>query len=421
MRVLCILFPLGTPLKEMAEACLRLTPQIALGDEALFLEIGKCQRLYSEESVRARVQILLKRFKLSARISVADDIPTSLAMARFNISKKENLPISCLDAYLSPFKQTGALDRMMVLMNKLGISTMREFLKVPTKTLASRFGQEALLVAGRVRDASLILWPHFSPVELIKERVDLDSASPVNHLEPLLFSAKTLVDRAMARLRGRFERASVVEFQIEQEKYSQVKEPIRIFRMELSLPQGSAVGFLLILRERLESELRKKPLEAPVIGLTLTVIEVVPSQRPQRDFFNKREEDQEKWESLVDRLREKLGNNGAFLAKAVESYIPENTWAQTLEAPLKTDLPFPSRPSRLFKEPMPLKSDGHELVAAHTRWQIIEAKGPENISGEWWLEGVERDYFQMEASTGELLWVYRDGRSNQYFLHGIFD
>jgi hypothetical protein len=33
---------------------------------------------------------------------------------------------------------------------------------------------------------------------------------------------------------------------------------------------------------------------------------------------------------------------------------------------------------------------------------------------------VARDYFVARTGTGERLWIYRDLRSNRWFLHGFF-
>src|SRR6185312_14431277 len=100
MRVICI-YILGEAnkaenLEGLAEACLRLTPQVAIDKKFIFLEVGACKNLYSETSVQARIQILLKRFAMTARLAIADDIPTALALAQFQVASKEQLPVDAL-------------------------------------------------------------------------------------------------------------------------------------------------------------------------------------------------------------------------------------------------------------------------------------------------------------------------------------
>ena len=47
---------------------------------------------------------------------------------------------------------------------------------------------------------------------------------------------------------------------------------------------------------------------------------------------------------------------------------------------------------------------------------------PERIETGWW-DGfdVARDYFVARNPAGERLWVFRDRRSGNWYLHGFFD
>jgi hypothetical protein len=46
MRVACVLFSSPTEVEKVAEYFLRFSPQIAIKkDEALFIEVGKCQKI----------------------------------------------------------------------------------------------------------------------------------------------------------------------------------------------------------------------------------------------------------------------------------------------------------------------------------------------------------------------------------------
>src|SRR3546814_16807202 len=46
-------------------------------------------------------------------------------------------------------------------------------------------------------------------------------------------------------------------------------------------------------------------------------------------------------------------------------------------------------------------------------YQVAAGDGPERIHGEWWLRTGEmwavRDYFQVETTRGESLWLFRRG------------
>src|SRR4051812_5360754 len=74
------------PLEAFAEACLQLSPQLALRqNEAVFLEIGKCRNLISDEGVKLRLQVLARRFGLSGKIAIAQAPGWALARARYGM------------------------------------------------------------------------------------------------------------------------------------------------------------------------------------------------------------------------------------------------------------------------------------------------------------------------------------------------
>jgi protein ImuB len=421
MRIVCLLYSNPTILQAIAEASLQWTPQVAISHEAVFLEIGKCRKLYREQTLLGQLRALNKRFGLKPKVSMANDVPTALAMARFQISQRQNLPIEAVMDYFSPWEPTDVLNSMIALLKKLGILKLEDFLSLPVKTLSSRFGKEAIWTVRKIKEADQILWPPFVPEKTLIEKLEFETGELLTHLEPLLFSAKTIIDRAMIRLKGRGKKASVIKVVIEQEAYSTVKEPERSCQINLSMPQGKVSGILPIIKDRLEAELVKSPLTAPIISIAFQILEWVPAKEAERDFFTKKEEEEEAWGSLVSRLSDKLGKEKVFIASPVERYLPENGWTKTLNQPLEASLPIPSRPLRLLKSPKKITISGKNIYADRKKWEIEEMEGPERLSGEWWFESFDRDYFKVTSRSGEALWIYKTPGTKQYYLHGIFD
>ncbi len=79
---------------------------------------------------------------------------------------------------------------------------------------------------------------------------------------------------------------------------------------------------------------------------------------------------------------------------------------------------LPDHPSRRF-------------VWRGSRYRVVAGDGPERIHGEWWRNTQEmsavRDYFRVEAASGERFWLFRrgDGVDEQtgnlnWFMHGVF-
>lgn len=45
--------------------------------------------------------------------------------------------------------------------------------------------------------------------------------------------------------------------------------------------------------------------------------------------------------------------------------------------------------------------------------------GSERIEGGWWvMEAWSRDYYEALSTSGERLWIFREGK--QWFLHGLY-
>jgi protein ImuB len=64
-------------------------------------------------------------------------------------------------------------------------------------------------------------------------------------------------------------------------------------------------------------------------------------------------------------------------------------------------------------------------------YAVVAGDGPERIHGEWWRRPGEmwavRDYFRVEATSGERFWLFRRGDAItdktgdlSWYMHGVF-
>lgn len=443
MRVLCIYFLTGlddkkqNAIEKMAEACLRFSPLIAIGHRAIFLEIGACRKLYSEESVSLRVQVLMQRFQCRVQVAIADDIPTALAFAKYGVSDKYDLPVEALKIYASPFRTHKSLDHVVSLLQRLGIYTLKDILIIPRQSIVTRLGKETLLALQAMDNAKLMPWPSWQPEEKIVETANISEEFQILDLQPLLFLFKNMLDRTLLRLRGRGQLLTSLEIGIEQEHFSTVREPKRVWKIDFAFPQGSAHGVFPILQDRLFPSLQKYPLEASVREISIRVVKSVAGSSKQRDLFSKREEELESFYSIVSRLIERLGRERTFVASPVESYYPERSWKKTWTedsgsyASINVVMPdglsysqqVNERPLRVLKEAIELQKRDNFYLLGNRSWSVKESFGPERLSGEWWLNtsDVDRDYYRVLTESGEELWVYLHKTTGQFFLQGFFD
>ena len=61
------------------------------------------------------------------------------------------------------------------------------------------------------------------------------------------------------------------------------------------------------------------------------------------------------------------------------------------------------------------------VIADFWYGEVIRQTGPWEISGEWWSEGYNRRYFEIELFEGEQYLIFFENSSREWFLQGIFD
>lgn len=429
--IYCLLFHKG-PIAELAESCLRFTPKIALREnEAIFLHFQEAAATVppSWTTLSPRIANLCKRFLCGPpKVGIATSPGVALALARFEATDHSHLPLAALADIAHPFQSADPelqlrISEMLSLLERLGLRTLHDLSVIPPRSLASRFGKDGATLIRRLLRPDDAVWPRFHPPERWIERADLQDTETQTSCvssEALLFLIRGMLDRLCTRLRGRGLRAAAILIRLKLEDRS-----ARELELELSVPQGSAAAILLILRDRLDGELLRRPLRAQVTFLQLEITEIAPGRGAQRDFLDKREEEAEAWDALLARMRQKLGKNAVFAARLADRHLPEASWrpvdavsafvGNTDNASIESlkELELVRRPSRLLKQPKRLAGP------PETIWQIIDRVGPERISGEWWHEPFDRDYYRLTTASGDLLWVFKS--QGDFFLHGYFD
>ncbi len=445
MKVACLWFTHSLPsIKKLAENCLRLSPQICFrGEEALFIEYGKCRRLYSEEGFFARLQVILRRLDLHPTIAMGHDIPDSLALAKFQRRTMDELPLLALLDLADPFGKDPvarmSIQKMISSFSDLGIQSIAGFRKIPVSDLVSRFGAIAVLCQQRARGEVSIPWPMWKPEEIISEKSEFPYFEFYGELEPILFELKKQLDQVFQRLWARGLKAQSLQVRIFCEKNSANPEAYRNFDFDFLYPQSTTKGALNVIKERLARDFEKKPIVTPIEGLSTTVTASAPSQVGQKNLFHNREEIAEQLHSLLSQLGETHGRENIFYAQLVEDRRPERSWKRTAQAPAeKSQLPtlsvdlrgkIPLRPTYL------LRPEKIEITAGYVHirrkpFKILKwSDSVERITGGWiekshvTNESIEntfdRNYYSIELVTGTTISVFQTPLQH-YYLHGYF-
>jgi hypothetical protein len=440
IRVACIWFT--TPfsnadeMTNFAEACLQFSPQIGLrGQQAIFIEIGKSNTLFSEVMFMKRVQVLLKKFNLKASGAVRSNVVDALLAAVYATDLLCAIPLEALTLVIDPFAVQQKADtapkvhKMIESLQQLGLRTLQNFFDLPAHELPSRFGSAGMLCRHHLERPNLT-WPKWTAREVIEESLDLAYDEYCSSLEPLLFKAKTLLDRLFARLRGRGLRLNRMHARFELEKFSTVKKPVHEWDFDLMMPQGSTLGVVPILQERWDRDLQRTPLETSVLRIQFTVTETTVGYEGQRNFFHEREDQTEKMNSVIAHLADSLGRERVFRVKMLEERIPELSWAKKENAqesllPREIDLndEIPMRPTRLLKKPQKIELNKTQVRFRNRFFTIESWSEAERISTHWLDHLQVRKYYTLQISEGPSLWVYQDAVSDQgdYYLHGYFE
>ncbi len=426
MRVACVLFTEASSLETFADACLRFTPQICLRDpDAIFLEIEKSKRIFSEDLLMKQVQRLLSKFGLKAKITISKSVPHSYCQAKFDMECVEALPLYALQTFADPFgtQSDSLLSNMLESLKHLGVKTVGDFLKLPPKQLSSRFGQLALLCRYRVLDEMNSPWPQWAPPLKIIEIKEFQYEEFCADIESLLQQLDTALERLFLRLWARGLSLSALKISINSEKYSTAKYAQRELIFDFLLPQKTKRPVAAMIWERMNKEFTQKPIESPIQRITLEVLQCSQDYVGQKNFFSSQEEIKEQFNAAMAQLAEEVGKENVFRAKIIESAIPEQSWVRSLDE--QKELPdlakhLPQRPTRLLKKPEKVYLTQETIHIRNRPYKILSWSNVEQISTGWIETHVARNYYRLEIEKKPHIWIFKSS-NDDYYLHGYFD
>ncbi len=439
MKVACLWFEAAAPTSKIAELFLRFSPQICLRKErAIFIEIGKCQKLYSEQSFLARAGILLRRSGHQARIQIGSDITDSLALNRFQKKTVDELPLEALLDFADPFDRDEVLrksvQKMIHSFQDLGIQSMGQFKRLPAHELISRFGIVGRHCHNRVHAKEFLAWPSWSPEEIIREKKEFPYFEFYGELDPILFELKSQLDRIFARLFARRKKVMKLQVQLKCEKTSMNPDWLRTFDFDFFVPQGSSKGTLRILKERLSRDFERRPIRSPIESIQTLVLKTVHFEFGQKNIFNSDEEKFEQLHSLHNQLVELIGKENTYQAELTQDRRPEKSWQKKFDSPHEAgrDLSkvlekIPERATYLCRQPIPIEVTAGFVHIRKRRYRILHWDNEiEKISGGWFESPVvetkdsfDRNYFNVEIEGNQRISVF-ETPARQFYLHGFY-
>jgi protein ImuB len=325
-----------------------------------------------------------------------------------------------------PLELLGVSPRLRDALQRLGITTVGGFVRLPAGGLLKRFGKTAhqlhALAAGERWDP---LRPKPPPDPAV-ERLCFDD--PERDSDRLLFAIKRAVDALLGKLAGRQHALSVLilDFTLDRADPPRQRELIRPAE-----PTLDARTLLRLVHLRLEN----RPPRAGVNEIELSV-EEVPATREQLTLFaQKPRRDLRAGNEALAQLRAEFGNHAVMRARVREGHLPEARFSWEPLDQLALPEPRPHGPHgphgqgrslvrRVNHRPFMLPPQEHRyrddgwLLGSLEQGPVVNVIGPFVISGGWWMSEVHREYHFAETRRGDCLWVYYDRRRRRWFLQG---
>ena len=293
---------------------------------------------------------------------------------------------------------------------RMGISNMRDLLRLPRQGLSKRFGKSLInridSLTGESPDPQLFVKPRL----YFNSRQDMDDAT--TNTEQIIQANEVLLKQLESFLTINDCIARLFLWTLHCRTHAQ----------EIIIRPGVICRCASDLSALFDLQLESISLSSSVNSVTLEAREF-EDYRPEHYslFLNNAPKPQNDPQVLIDRLRVRLGHQSVYGLRTVEDYRPEQAW-ETCEPGDSISGYLPQRkgyPLWILKKAVPLKYNSPNLYFNGLLQLVGQA---EHIKFGWWDKyPMNRDYQKATTKDGQLLWVYRDKNKDSWFLHGFFN
>lgn len=414
-----------------AMALLQYTPQVAPSDESMLLmDVGASLTLFhGAHALCRRIRADMRALGFTAILGCAPTARGAWLLARHGRGHARTLQMRTLQRRLDrlPALLLPPARRFAEWLDGIGCTTVAELRRLPRPGLQRRCGRELL----DVLDAAYGMVPEAHDwIELPETfRAQIEIFGRVEKADELLAGVERMILQMLGWLSARQLAVQRIVLEMVHER-GRVARPPSTLEITLAEPVWRGDHLVRLLKERLASQV----LDAPVIGLALEAVDVVPMEPPSESLFPDPKGSESDQLQLIEVLTARLGAESVLRSDPQADYRPEvaNAWkpvtgqvrASDLQAGLPANLDQFPRPTWILAKPIQL------LIREHRPFYgspLRMVSNPERIEAGWWSEAQSRDYFMAEGKDHTLYWVYRerivaeDGEPHpRWFLHGLF-
>jgi protein ImuB len=368
--------------------------------------------------------------KVSVAVSLAP-ICAEVA-ARYGKGALIAIPPGSEQDYLAPHP-VGVLEPSLALsslLDGIGVESCGDLAKLDLESVEVRFGAEGarLWRLSRADDSRRI----FTSIPRALPSASLDWVDyTLKDPERLVFIINALIGNITTdlRSRGQCAREMTMIFSLaNRESFEHLVRPAR--------STSSHKAWMRLIRAHLE----RITLPDGVVGITIRVESVTGEVERQGDIFDRGFATARAAEETIAQL---LDDQGAVVVTPRNSQHPlidrRTEWIsqepsqasariQLRERVVKATAD-PRLTLQLLPEPRRIavttkRRRDHQMPVQYRdkQWMaIISAAGPDRVSGGQWDEPYAREYFRCVTDDGMMVWLYRDARSDDWYLHGWWD
>lgn len=458
--------------QAVASIALGLSPQVALVDEAVLVDVTGSLRLFGGlarlmQLLEQRIALFFESNRAIALIKRAQGATSLIALGRLRHATRQPGQGRVRVATLPMHTLSAARPHLGVL-ERIGCRNWDDLLRLPRDGVARRFGAELLEALDRARGSVpdsydwLVLPEHF------EEKLELNAL--VTHGPALMAGAGRLLAHLQAWLLGRQSGICALKLVWHLDRRRDVP-PTGEMEVRTAQPAQDLHHVTRLVAEHLAQQ----KLPAPVHSLSLQSLvteKLVDAAAATGSLLMEERRQGDSAVELIERLSARLGDAQVQAWQPCEDHRPEQmqrwvdardaiksiAWrADTTSARGQKRLKNPPKaaapacraealyPTWLLPEPLRLATEGHKPVY---QGKLTRMAGPQRLEATGWLapsEGAHqvhtdrqtppamRDYYIYRNEQGSLLWIYSVRLAllapesqtappprHHWYLHGFF-
>jgi len=385
------------------------TPAVTIVEDSLLLDIAGSTRLFGGvtqllEQIRSWITSEAQSPCVSVMPTPASAILCARAGKPLCMTAKEHIRSAIREL---PARSLVTDTKRQRSLNRFGINTLGDLLRLPRDGLARRLGPDL------VQQLDKLLGQHpdpqtaITPPPVFRQKIVFDTG--IVDAEQLAPFMETLLGKLQIHLIRHHILAERLEWQLVNEPNLSHHIPVY-----LTQPHRDPVGLMKLSRLAFE----KFKTKDVITCLALKVNRFAPLPLSSEDIFSILPKTADHGTSLVERLQNRLGRHAVQGLCVQPDHRPEKAWGRCKAGQTGSLSHGAQRPLWLLETPRSVRVSQGQLVLGNQ--PLLLQRQRERICSGWWdSQPIRRDYYH--ARTAALrAWVFRDLDSGNWYLHGIF-